>query len=94
MWEKVSNQIEDFYEEDSQDFVSKDISENREYLKDFANETIEGLLFGVIKRLLANPICKLNIEKIVSIGDIVIEFEPIEMNFDEFNYLLSADYEG
>ncbi len=76
---------------DPEDVASKDIPENRDYLKDLSTATIDGLRFGVIARLLANPIYKQNVEKIVSLGGIAIEFEPIDINFDGFNDLLSAD---
>lgn len=76
---------------DPEDVASKDIPENRDYLKDLSTATIDGLRFGVITKLLANPLYKQNVEKIVSLGGIVIEFEPIDINFDGFNDLLSAD---
>lgn len=76
---------------DSEDNASINIPENRDYLKDLETATIEGLRFGVIKRFLEDPIYKLNVEKIVAMGGVAIEFEPIEVNFDGFNNLLSAD---
>ena len=76
---------------DPEDVASKDIPENIDYLKDLSTATIDGLRFGVITKLLANPLYKQNVEKIVSLGGIVIEFEPIDINFDGFNDLLSAD---
>ena len=76
---------------DPEDVASKDIPENRDYLKYLSTATIDGLRFGVITKLLANPLYKQNVEKIVSLGGIVIEFEPIDINFDGFNDLLSAD---
>ena len=76
---------------DAEDVASKDIPENNEYLKDLTIGTVEGLRFGVITKFLTNPLYKQSVEKIVSLGGIAIEFEPIEINFDGFNDLLSAD---
>ena len=76
---------------DSTDDASKDIPENRDYLEGLETATIEGMRFGVNIKLLTDPIYKESVEKIVSLGGIAIEFEPIKINFEGFNNLLSAD---
>ena len=44
---------------DAEDVAPKDIPENRDYLKDLSTATIDGLRFGVITRLLSNPLYKI-----------------------------------
>ncbi|HZJ79848.1 MAG TPA: amidase family protein, partial [Dysgonamonadaceae bacterium] len=76
---------------DPEDSASKDIPENREYLKNLATATIEGMRFGVNSKLLTDPIYKQSVEEIIAMGGIAVEFEPIKINFEDFNNLLSAD---
>lgn len=76
---------------DTDDDASKDIPVNSDYLKDLETGTMQGLRFGVNKKLLSNTLYKQSVEKIVSLGGIAIEFEPEDINFDGFSDLLSAD---
>lgn len=76
---------------DPEDTASKDIPEDREYLTELTSATIEGMRFGVNSKLLTDPIYKQSVETIVSMGGIAVEFEPIRINFEGFNDLLSAD---
>ena len=69
---------------DAADAASEGVPENREYLKHLADGTIQGLRFGVNKRLLADSLYKLSVAKIVSLGGFAIEFEPISINFEGF----------
>ena len=77
--------------EDPDDSVTRDNPKNKKYLEDLKTGTLQGLRFGVNKNLLKDSIYKLNVEKIVSLGGIAIEFEPVSINFDGFGDLLSAD---
>lgn len=77
--------------EDPDDSATKDNPKNKKYLEDLEKGTLQGLRFGVDKSLLADSIYKLNVEKIVLLGGIAIEFEPVNINFDGFGDLLSAD---
>ena len=77
--------------EDPDDSVTRDNPKNKKYLEDLETGTLKGLRFGVNKNLLKDSIYKLNVEKIVSLGGIAIEFEPVSINFDGFGDLLSAD---
>ena len=77
--------------EDPDDSVTRDNPKNKKYLEDLEMGTLQGLRFGVNKNLLKDSIYKLNVEKIVSLGGIAIEFEPVSINFDGFGDLLSAD---
>ncbi len=77
--------------EDPDDSATRDNPKNKKYLEDLKTGTLQGLRFGVNKSLLTDSIYKLTVEKIVLLGGIVIEFEPITINFDGFGDLLSAD---
>ncbi len=77
--------------EDSNDAATKDNPKNKKYLESLETGTLQGLRFGVIKQLLRDSLYKLNVEKIVSLGGIAIEFAPVNINFAGFGDLLSAD---
>ena len=77
--------------EDPDDSATKDNPKNKKYLEDLETGTLKGLRFGVNKSLLTDSLYKLNVEKIISLGGIVIEFEPVNINFVGFGDLLSAD---
>lgn len=77
--------------EDPDDSATKNNPKNKKYLEDLKKGTLQGLRFGVNKSLLVDSIYKLNVEKIVFLGGIAIEFEPVNINFDGFGDLLSAD---
>lgn len=77
--------------EDPNDAATKDNPKNKQYLQDLETGTLKGLRFGVNKSFLNDLIFNLNIEKIRSFGGIVIEFEPINIDFEGFGDLLSAD---
>ena len=77
--------------EDPEDSVTKNNPKNKKYLEDLKSGTLKGLRFGVAKNFLKDSIYKLNIDKIVSLGGIAIEFEPESVDFDGFGDLLSAD---
>ena len=77
--------------EDPADTATKDNPKNKKYWEDLKTGTITGLRFGVNKRFLTDSIYKLTIEKIISLGGKVIEFEPEEINFAGFSSLLRAD---
>ncbi len=77
--------------EDPDDSATRDNPKNINYLEDLETGTLKGLRFGVNKSLLTDSIYKLSVEKITSLGGIAIEFEPVNINFDGFGNLLSAD---
>ena len=77
--------------EDPEDSVTKNNPKNKKYLEDLKSGTLKGLRFGVAKNFLKDSIYKLNIDKIISLGGIAIEFEPESVDFDGFGDLLSAD---
>lgn len=77
--------------EDPDDTATKGNPKDKKYLEDLETGTLKGLRFGVNKSLLKDSIFKLNIEKIISLGAITIEFEPESLDFDGFGDLLSAD---
>lgn len=77
--------------EDPEDVETKDNPRDIKYLEGLETATLQGLRFGVNKNLLADSLYKLSVEKIVSMGGIAIEFEPIKIDFSNFGDLLSAD---
>jgi amidase len=78
--------------EDSADIVTKKSPKNnKKYWEDLQNGSLKGLRFGVNKGFLEDSIYKLNVEKIVALGGIAIEFEPGQMDFEGFGTLLDAD---
>lgn len=77
--------------EDQADLATKDNPKNKKYWEDLKEGNLDGLRFGVSKQLLKDSIYNLSIEKIVALGGIAIEFEAVDVNFDGFGDLLSAD---
>jgi len=77
--------------EDSSDNATKDNPDNMKYWEDLKTASLKGLRFGVYKSYLNDSIYKLNVEKILSLGGIAIEFEPERINLNGFSTLLSAD---
>ena len=63
----------------------------KNYLEGVETGTLQGVRFGVNKIFLADSLYRESVEKIVSMGGIAIEFEPIEIDFQGFGDLLGAD---
>ena len=77
--------------EDPDDAATKDNPKDKNYMDALETGTLKGLRFGVNKSLLTDSIYLLTIEKMESLGGVAIEFEPININFEGFGDLLSAD---
>jgi amidase len=77
--------------EDKDDPATKNNPKNKTYWEDLTNGTLEGVRFGVNKAFLEDSLYKLNVDKIVSLGGIAVEFDAPTMDFDGFGTLLSAD---
>lgn len=77
--------------EDANDSATKDNPKNKKYLEDLEAGTLKGLRFGANKNFLKDSIYKLNIEKIIALGGIVIEIEPESIDFEGFGDFLSAE---
>ncbi len=78
--------------EDSDDIVTKGSPKNKKYYwEELKTGSLEGVRFGVNKRFLEDSIYMLNVEKIEALGGIAVEFEPVQMDFEGFGTLLSAD---
>lgn len=77
--------------EDQADLATKDNPKNKKYWENLKEGNLDGLRFGVSKQLLKDSIYNLSVEKIVALGGIAIEFEAVDVNFDGFGDLLSAD---
>ncbi len=79
------------YGKDSSDTATRESPENEKYWENLKTASLQGVRFGIIKNLLNDSVYKMNVEKIVSLGGIAIEFEPENVNLDGFSTLLSAD---
>ena len=77
--------------EDSADPATVGNPEPPIYWKDVKSGTLEGKRFGVNKQFLEDSIYTLTVKKIESLGGIMIEFEPAEMDWTGFSDLLNAD---
>ena len=77
--------------EDKADIATKDNPKNKNYENNFKSGSIKGLRFGIYKSFLTDSLYKINVEKISSLGGIVIEIEPAQMNMEGFGTILSAD---
>lgn len=77
--------------EDPADPATKDNPEGKKYWEDLKTGTVNGLRFGVIKAFLNDSLYRQAVEKIKSAGGIMVEFEPVQVRFDNFTKVLSAD---
>jgi len=78
--------------EDSNDPATKESPKaNKDYWEALKTASLVGVRFGVNINLLKDSIYKLNVERIVALGGIAIEFEPAQKDFGEFSTLLNAD---
>ncbi|MBC7867591.1 MAG: amidase [Gloeobacteraceae cyanobacterium ES-bin-316] len=77
--------------EDKADLATKDNPKNKNYQDIFKTGNLKGMRFGIYKSYLRDSLYKLNVEKISSLGGIVIEMEPEQMNTEGFGTILNAD---
>ena len=77
--------------EDKADPATKNNPKNKKYWEELKTGTLSGLRFGVNKALLNDSIYKLTVDKIISFGGIIVEFEPEQINMGSFTSVLSAD---
>lgn len=77
--------------EDPRDSATKDNPKNKSYWEDITSGSLEGIRFGVNKNYAEDSVYMATVEKIASLGGITIEFDPIEVDFNGFGDLLSAD---
>jgi amidase len=77
--------------EDKQDSATKGNNNNINYLDNLTTSTLKGKRFGAIKRLLADSIYLITINKIRAAGAEVIEFDPPQVNLNGFRTLLNED---
>jgi amidase len=61
------------------------------YWEELKTGTLKGLRFGVNKAFLTDSLYKQAIEIIVSAGGVAIEFEPEQINLENFSKVLGAD---
>ena len=50
-----------------------------------------GIRFGVNKQFLSDSLYKIAVQKIESLGGVLVEFEPLKVNFKNFGKVLDAD---
>lgn len=77
--------------EDPKDPATIGKARDKNYWKELTSELPKGIRFGINKEFLEDSLYLQSMEKIASLGGIMIEFEPAKMNFDGFGELLSAD---
>lgn len=77
--------------EDETDSATKNNPKNKKYLEILKMGSLEGLRLGANKNLLRDSVFKATIDKLMALGVIIIEIEPIKVMFDGFGDLLSAD---
>jgi amidase len=78
--------------EDSNDPATKESPKaKKDYWEALKTASLVGVRFGVNINLLKDSIYKLNVDRIVALGGIAIEFEPAQKDFGEFSTLLNAD---
>ncbi len=77
--------------EDPRDSATKDNPKNKSYWEDITSGSLEGVRFGVNKNYAEDSLYMLTVGKIEAMGGIPVEFDPIEVDFNGFGDLLSAD---
>lgn len=77
--------------EDPEDLATTENPKNVKYLEGLEAATLQGLRFGVNKSLLTDSLYRQSVQKIISLGGIAVEFEPVKIDFTGFGNLLSAD---
>ena len=76
---------------DSTDDANRDNSANIKYWENLKNASLKGIRFGIFKNYLTDSLYKQSIQKITSLGGILIEIVPEKITLDSFGILLSAD---
>ena len=77
--------------EDKDDPATKNNPKNKMYWEDLSKGEIKGLRFGIIKDFLSDSIYKLNVDRLKSLGGVMVEFEAEKANLEGFSTLLDAD---
>ncbi|MEO0332619.1 MAG: amidase family protein, partial [Bacteroidota bacterium] len=77
--------------EDQNDAATKGNPKNVSYWENLESGSFEGMRFGVNTNFLEDSIYQENVDKIVSLGGVAIEFEPKQVDFEGFSDLLRAD---
>ena len=77
--------------EDKDDLATKNNPKDRRYWEELKNGEIKGLRFGVLKDFLSDSIYKLNVDRIKTLGGVIVEFEAEKIKLDGFSTLLDAD---
>ncbi len=77
--------------EDPRDDATKGNPKNKSYWEDITSGSLEGIRFGVNKSYAEDSLYMATVSKIEALGGVPVEFEPIEVDFNGFGDLLSAD---
>jgi amidase len=77
--------------EDVSDEATRNNPKNVNYPGGLRSSTLKGLRFGVPRSFLTDSLYKLNIEKIRSLGGVIVEFDPEKISLPGFSTLLSGD---
>ena len=77
--------------EDPNDRSTKGNSMASEPVALSSKSSFKGLRFGVNKQFLSDSLYKIAVLKIESLGGVMVEFEPLKVNFKNFGTILDAD---
>ena len=77
--------------EDAADAATKDNPKDKAYWEELSDPSLEGMRFGVSKQFMEDSLYQIAVADIVALGGDTVVFEPVEMDFDGFGTLLSAD---
>ncbi len=77
--------------EDPKDIATKDNPKNVAYWENLSNSDLSGMRFGAMKAFMGDSLYKLNVEKIASLGGVIVEIAPENTRLQGFLNLLNAD---
>jgi amidase len=77
--------------EDSADPKSIENMPDKKYWEELKAGTLAGLRFGISKNFLSDSLYKQAVDIIVAAGGIAIEYEPGQVNFENFTKVLGGD---
>ncbi|MCE7991924.1 MAG: amidase [Roseivirga sp.] len=77
--------------EDPKDGATKDNPKNVKYWEDLNSGDLKGMRFGALKAFMGDSLYKLSVEKISSLGGVIVEIDPENTRLQGFRNLLNAD---
>lgn len=81
--------------EDPKDAATKDNPKGnpkgKKYWENVTSGSLKGLRFGAMKAFMSDSLYKLNVDKIASLGGVIVEIDPENSRLQGFRNLLNAD---